>query len=58
VDQKENRGLISRALGAQIPNPGFVSRRAGCDIFDFSPRTGSVGGHFRNGVIRYVFLGM
>ena len=37
VDQHENRDPISRALGMQIPNPGSVSRRAGRDIFDFSP---------------------
>ena len=43
VDQNENRYLISRALGVQIPNPGSVSRRAGRDILDFSPRAGAVG---------------
>jgi hypothetical protein len=42
VDQNENRDLISRALGAQIPNPGSVPRRAKRDIFDFSPRVGAV----------------
>jgi hypothetical protein len=46
VDQHEKRDLISRARGMQIPNPGSVSRRAGCDTFDFSPRIGAVGGHF------------
>jgi hypothetical protein len=35
VEQNEKRDLISRALGAQIPNPGSVSRHAGLDIFDF-----------------------
>ena len=37
VDQNEKRDLISRALGAQIPNPGSVSRRAKREIFDFLP---------------------
>jgi hypothetical protein len=43
VDQTEKRDLISRALAAQIPNPGSVSRRARREIFDVSPRVGAVG---------------
>jgi hypothetical protein len=35
VDQNENRDLISRALGTQIPNQGSVSRRAKRDISMF-----------------------
>jgi hypothetical protein len=46
VDQNEKRDLTSRALGAQIPNPGSVSRRAGRDVLVFSPRAGVVGVHF------------
>ena len=46
VDQNEKRDLISRALGAQIPNPGSVSRRTKRDIFDVSLRACAVGGHF------------
>jgi hypothetical protein len=37
VDRNQKRRLISRALGVQLPNPGSVSRRARCEIFDFSP---------------------
>jgi hypothetical protein len=48
VNQKEKRDLISRALCTQIPNPGFVSRCAGRDIFGFSPRVGAVGGKLGN----------
>jgi hypothetical protein len=33
VDQNENRDLISRALGAQIPNPGSIRSRAKLDVF-------------------------
>ena len=46
VDRNEKRDLISRAVGAQIPNPGFVSRHTQRDILDLSPRVGAVGGHF------------
>jgi hypothetical protein len=45
-EENEERDQISRALGAQIPNPGSVSRRAGCEHFDVSPRIGAVGGDF------------
>jgi hypothetical protein len=46
VDQNENQDLISAANFARIPNPGSVSRRAGREIVDVSPRVGAVGGHF------------
>jgi hypothetical protein len=46
VDQNEKRDLISRALGAEIPNPGSVARRTKRDILDVSTRVGVVGGHF------------
>jgi hypothetical protein len=36
VDQNENRNLISRALGMQIPIPGSVPRHAGWKSFDVS----------------------
>jgi hypothetical protein len=36
VDQRENRDLISRALGAQLPNPGSVSLPRGrCNFLMF-----------------------
>jgi hypothetical protein len=35
VDQNEKRYRISRALGAQIPNPGSIARRAKREIFYF-----------------------
>ena len=38
-----SRDLISRALDAQIPNPGSVSRRKKRERFDVSPRAGAVG---------------
>jgi hypothetical protein len=37
VDPNEKRHLISRALGAQIPNLGSVSRRAKREMFDLLP---------------------
>ena len=35
MDHNEKRDLISRALGAQIPNPGSFRSRAEREIFDF-----------------------
>jgi hypothetical protein len=46
VDQHDKRNLISKALGAQIPNPGSASCRAGREILDVSPRIRADGGHF------------
>jgi hypothetical protein len=46
VDHNEKRDLISRALAAQIPNPGSLSRRAKREMFDLSPRVGAVKGQY------------
>jgi hypothetical protein len=46
VDHNEKRHLISRALGAQILNPGSVSRHVKREFVDVSPRAGTVRGHF------------
>jgi hypothetical protein len=46
----EKRDLISRALAAEIPNPGSVSRPAGREIIDFAPQW-CCWGSFCNGVI-------
>jgi hypothetical protein len=52
VDQHENRDLTSAANFADNPNPGFVSRRAGRDIFDLSLPAGAAGASCCNGVIQ------
>ena len=62
VDQNENRDLISRALGAQIPNPGSVRSRAKREIFDFccdgqgcKPRGSN--SYYEGGGYRWLFQG-
>jgi hypothetical protein len=48
MEQNQNRGLISAANFEQNPNPGSVSRRAGREAFDVSPRVAGAGGPFAN----------
>jgi hypothetical protein len=46
VDQNENRDLISKALGAQIPNPGFVPAARDAKFSIFRLALVLLGGHF------------
>jgi hypothetical protein len=46
VPRPENRGMISVANFVHNPNPSSISRRAGRDIFAYSPRVSAVGGHW------------